>query len=84
MKVMDIKTPGSGEVPRNRWANLQHLAVGDQLKFVICDRSDYEWARWQLLELDLAARCEVLFSPAAGVASAPRRTSATRTCCGKS
>lgn len=71
MKVLDIKTPGSGEVGRNRWDNLQHLAAGDQLKFVICDRGDYEWARRQVLERDLVARCEVLFSPAAGVAGAP-------------
>jgi len=71
MKVLDIKTPGSGEAGRNRWANLQHLAAGDQLKFVLCDRGDYEWARRQVLERDLAARCEVLFSAAAGFAGAP-------------
>lgn len=61
--VMDVKTPASGESQRNLPANLEHLKPTDQLKFVICDRADYEWARRQLAELDLAARCEVLFSP---------------------
>lgn len=61
--VMDVKTPASGESQRNLPANLEHLKPTDQLKFVICDRTDYEWARRQLVELDLATRCEVLFSP---------------------
>ena len=61
--VMDIKTPGSGEVQRNRWQNLQHLKPGDQLKFVICDRLDYEWACGKIEEHDLTRQCEVLFSP---------------------
>ena len=61
--VMDIKTPGSGEVGRNRWQNLQHLKPGDQLKFVICDREDYEWACRRIEEYDLTRQCEVLFSP---------------------
>lgn len=63
MLVMDIKTPGSGEVERNRWQNLQHLKPGDQLKFVICDREDYEWACRRIEEHDLTRQCEVLFSP---------------------
>ncbi|MEJ2645486.1 MAG: 7-carboxy-7-deazaguanine synthase QueE [Gammaproteobacteria bacterium] len=66
VKVMDLKTPGSGECGRNRLENLDHLSGRDQLKFVICDRGDYEWARVQLREQDLASRCEVLFSPCHG------------------
>jgi len=63
MKVVDIKTPGSGEVSRNLYQNLQFITPHDQLKFVICDRKDYEWARAQLWEQQLANKCEVLFSP---------------------
>lgn len=63
MKVVDIKTPASGEAARNRWANLAHLAGPDQLKFVICDRADYEWSRARLAECVLDAGVEVLFSP---------------------
>jgi 7-carboxy-7-deazaguanine synthase len=63
-RVMDLKTPGSGEVGRNRWENLQHLTQQDQIKFVICDRADYEWARFELDKHQLASRVgEVLFSP---------------------
>lgn len=65
IKVMDLKTPGSGESARNRYQNLELLTPRDQIKFVICDRVDYEWAREQLRQYDLAARCEVLFSPEA-------------------
>lgn len=66
MKVVDIKTPASGEMARNRWENLAHLTPHDQLKFVICDRADFRWARECLRERDLASRCEVLFSPSWG------------------
>jgi 7-carboxy-7-deazaguanine synthase len=62
-RVLDIKTPGSGEVARNRWENLPLLTAHDQIKFVICDRADYDWARAVLAEHRLAARCDVLFSP---------------------
>jgi 7-carboxy-7-deazaguanine synthase len=62
-KVMDLKTPGSGEVERNRWENLSFLTTNDQLKFVIADRDDYEWSRRILAQHDLGSRCEVLFSP---------------------
>lgn len=62
-RVLDIKTPDSGECARNLWSNLEHLTAHDQLKFVICSRADYDWARQQLHERGLAARCEVLFSP---------------------
>lgn len=63
VRVMDIKTPGSGEVERNRWDNLEALREKDQIKFVICDRHDYEWSRDLLQREGLADRCEVLFSP---------------------
>lgn len=65
-KVMDLKTPGSGEVERNRYANLELLGAQDQLKFVICSRADYDWALEQLAAHDLVGRCEVLFSPSHG------------------
>ena len=67
IKVMDLKTPGSGEVGRNRWENLPLLSDKDQIKFVICDRADYEWARFKLDEHQLASKvAEVLFSPSFG------------------
>ncbi len=63
IKVVDVKTPGSGEVERNRYEELQQLSAKDLVKFVICGREDYEWSRAKLEELKLAARCTVLFSP---------------------
>ena len=66
IKVMDLKTPGSGEVERNRWCNLEHLNPRDQIKFVLCDRADYMWAKEQLEKYELAGICEVLFSPVQG------------------
>ena len=62
-RVVDIKTPGSGEVARNRWENLHGLTPHDQLKFVICDRADYEWARAVVIDQRLPERCVVWFSP---------------------
>ena len=62
--VLDLKTPASGETARNLWANLPLLKPADQVKFVICDRGDYDWARERLREHRLETRCEVLFSPA--------------------
>lgn len=64
--IMDLKTPGSGMVSRNRWENLRHLDCEDEIKFVICDREDYEWARGVVGEHGLAERHAVLFSPAWG------------------
>ncbi|MGI9251586.1 MAG: 7-carboxy-7-deazaguanine synthase QueE [Pseudohongiellaceae bacterium] len=62
--VLDLKTPGSGEVVRNLNANLPLLRPKDQIKFVICDRKDYEWSKAQLLQHDLGNRAgEILFSP---------------------
>ncbi|MEJ2401739.1 MAG: 7-carboxy-7-deazaguanine synthase QueE [Xanthomonadales bacterium] len=66
-RVVDIKTPESREQSSNRWENLAELTDNDQLKFVICSRADYEWAREQLTGRDLATYCEVLFSPAWGL-----------------
>ena len=63
VKVMDIKTPGSGEENRNRLENINCISEHDQLKFVICDERDYEWSRELLQRHDLNQRCEVLFSP---------------------
>jgi 7-carboxy-7-deazaguanine synthase len=62
-RVVDIKTPGSGEVARNRWDNLPLLGAHDQIKFVICDRADYEWSRDIVEAHRLHARCDVWFSP---------------------
>jgi 7-carboxy-7-deazaguanine synthase len=69
-RVMDIKTPGSGEVQRNRYENIALLTAHDQVKFVICDREDFNWACGVLRRYDLAQRCEVLFSPSHGVLAA--------------
>ena len=67
VKVVDIKTPASGEESRNRYDELARLDQKDLLKFVIADRTDYEWSREQLLQRRLDARCTVLFSPSHGV-----------------
>lgn len=66
VKVMDLKTPASGECDRNLYANIEHLGPRDQIKFVIADAADYRWSCEQLGDWDLAMRCEVLFSPVAG------------------
>lgn len=66
MRVLDIKTPASGEVEKNLWNNLNQLNTGDEIKFVLCDEADYIWSRNILLEQNLASKCEVLFSPAQG------------------
>ncbi|WP_027874347.1 7-carboxy-7-deazaguanine synthase QueE [Spongiibacter marinus] len=63
-KVVDLKTPASGEQHRNLMENLDHLSANDQVKFVICDRDDYDWARFQVDQHRLPERVgEVLFSP---------------------
>ena len=66
VRVMDLKTPGSGECERNLLANVAELRPTDQVKFVICDRADYEWSRAMLSEHGLAGRCQVLFSASHG------------------
>jgi 7-carboxy-7-deazaguanine synthase len=66
-RIMDLKTPGSGECERNLWANIAHLTPHDEVKFVIGSREDYEWSRQKLREHDLPVRCHaVLFSPIFG------------------
>jgi len=67
VKVMDLKTPDSGEVERNLYENVALLDSKDQVKFVICSRQDYDWARFKLSEYSLADKVgEVLFSPSYG------------------
>jgi 7-carboxy-7-deazaguanine synthase len=63
-RIVDLKTPGSGEEERNRISNLDCLKADDQVKFVITDRNDYEWSCEQLKSLRIMDRCEALFSPA--------------------
>ena len=61
-RVVDVKCPGSGEAEHNRWANLEALRPSDELKFVLADEADYEWARDLVRERELDRRCAVLFS----------------------
>ena len=65
-RVVDVKTPGSGEESRNLYPQLQQLREPDQIKFVITSRTDYEWSRAKVKELALIERCGVLFSPSYG------------------
>ncbi len=61
--ILDIKTPTSNEEKKNLWSNLTHIKPSDEIKFVLCNRADYEWAKTKLEELKLAEKCPVLFSP---------------------
>ena len=70
MRVVDIKTPSSGEVEKNRWENLAILNQRDEIKFVLCNEGDYLWAKKILQQYSLAEKCEVLFSPAHGTLNA--------------
>ncbi|MEP7070890.1 MAG: 7-carboxy-7-deazaguanine synthase QueE [Verrucomicrobiota bacterium] len=66
-RIMDLKTPDSGECERNLWSNIPHLTAHDEVKFVLGSRTDYEWAREKVREYDLPAHCHaVLFSPIFG------------------
>lgn len=65
-RILDIKTPGSGEVDKNLWDNLRWINARDEIKFVLCDQADYQWAKQQLIEQRLYERCTVLFSPVHG------------------
>jgi 7-carboxy-7-deazaguanine synthase len=66
-RIMDLKTPGSGEVDKNLWSNIDHLTLRDEVKFVMGTREDYEWACEKVRRYDLASRCHgVLFSPIFG------------------
>ena len=64
--ILDVKCPGSGMTDRMHWPNLSQLATKDEAKFVLANRTDYDWARETLAEYDLASRCTVLFSPVFG------------------
>jgi len=66
MVVMDLKCPGSGMSPKNRWENIALLKPADEVKFVVADRGDYEWARDVIARRRLADRCGVLLSPVHG------------------
>jgi 7-carboxy-7-deazaguanine synthase len=63
-RIVDIKTPGSGEVEKNHWANLAHLRQSDELKFVLTSEDDYRWAKGVIADRRLEAICPVLLSPA--------------------
>ncbi len=65
-KVMDIKTPGSGEVSKNNWENLSYLTPDDEIKFVLCDEADYQWACGIIRDKKLHQYCPVLLSPVYG------------------
>ena len=66
VKVMDLKTPSSGELSKNRYANIAYLTDKDQVKFVIGNDEDYQWSKAMLTEHDLLNRCQILFSPVMG------------------
>lgn len=70
MKILDIKTPASGEVSKNLWANLEYLSATDEIKFVVCDEVDYQWAKNCVNDRNLTDTCSVIFSPAQGQISA--------------
>jgi len=65
-KIVDLKAPGSGEVERNLWSNLEHLTPHDELKLVLADRADYDWAVAQLRQHGLVGRCPILMAPVQG------------------
>jgi 7-carboxy-7-deazaguanine synthase len=63
-RIVDLKAPASGEVARNRWENLDFLTARDEIKIILADRADYEWAKARMREYRLSERCGVLLSPA--------------------
>ena len=69
-RVMDLKTPDSGECHRNHYANIAALTANDQVKFVVASRADYDWARFKIDEYQLLGRVsDILFSPSHDVLS---------------
>lgn len=66
MIVMDLKTPDSNECDKNKWSNILHLKQNDQIKFVLCSREDYQWAKQMITEHQLTERAHILFSPSFG------------------
>ncbi len=63
VKILDIKTPGSRQAAKNKFDNLKYITAQDQIKFVICDRTDYQWSIQKIKQYQLTDRCEVYFSP---------------------
>jgi 7-carboxy-7-deazaguanine synthase len=61
--ILDIKTPASNEEKNMLWSNVEHIKAKDEIKFVLCNRADYDWAKLKLSELKLTEKCPVLFSP---------------------
>ena len=61
--ILDIKTPGSNEEKNMLWSNVNHLKTKDEIKFVLCNRDDYDWAKAKITELKLSEKCPILFSP---------------------
>lgn len=61
--ILDIKTPGSNEEKNVLWSNLKHIKAKDEIKFVLCSRQDYEWAKQKMVEFNLIGKCTILFSP---------------------
>lgn len=74
-RIMDLKCPSSGEVARNRWANLDSLRATDEIKFVIASQEDYEWAKQAIAERGLDRLCPLLFSPVTPLDRAQRHPS---------
>jgi 7-carboxy-7-deazaguanine synthase len=70
IRIMDLKCPSSGECDKNEWRNIVNLTPRDEVKFVIADRADYEWAKDAMSRHDLARRCRVLISPVHGTVAA--------------
>jgi len=70
IRIVDLKCPGSGQEAANRWENIALLRPGDEVKFVIANRADYDWAREVVRRHELCVRCPVLFSPAHGLLEA--------------
>lgn len=68
-RILDLKTPGSGEVEKNLWSNIDLLNASDEIKFVLCDEADYVWARETIERLKLHEICPLLFSPVHGALS---------------
>lgn len=65
-RVLDVKTPASGEVEKNLWSNFEYLNLRDEIKFVVCGIADYEWAQSIIKTYQLTEKCDILFSPSQG------------------
>lgn len=61
--ILDIKTPASNEAKNMLWSNIDHIESKDEIKFVLCNRADYDWAKTKIAELNLTQKCPILFSP---------------------